>query len=217
MQITKAFETKLTEWFEQLFCGTAESVLKCGQGLVALIEENQNTPELLLKRYPKLKASMLTMLEQVGRKELLPELLLDGSVGAKRLGDLPYKVQAEVYTKSVPVLKAVERGGFEVRHKTVGELTPAEATQVIAGDRLLNVAEQQQVIRVRAEAREQRKLRYVADANGVQFQNDPYFTWAELEAVIAKHRPAALKDLSANLVANQIKRPITARLERQII
>lgn len=187
-----------------MFCESAEQILKTGQGLVALIEENPDTPELLLKRYPRLRADTLTMLEQVGRKKILPELCMDCSIGAARLARLPYKVQEEVYSKALPVLKKVD-GGFEVKHKTIDEMTPAEATQVI-GDRLFNVAEQQHIIQQRTEAREMRKLRYVADANGIQFQNDPYFTWAELEMVMTKYRSAQVKDIGAVMAANQITR-----------
>lgn len=207
--ITKPFEEKLEAWFE-LFCASADSLLKCGEGLVVLIEENPQTPELLLARYPRLHVDTLEMLEQIGRKELLPELLLDTSHAARRLGGYAMDMQRELYGKSVEVPFRKQDGEIGFRVKPLDKLSPAEIPLTLGDAGPLSTDEKKTALVAREREQRRREKRYEVNGDRIRFIGEPEFTISELlvqlQSLEEKRMSADLKLLQSKIKGNQVKK-----------
>lgn len=105
-----------------------------------------------IDKRPEIKAELqdmglsprfLNMLEQVGRKTLVPSLLLDGCVSAQYLRKLPYSDQSKIIQNGVTVMEWNEKD-----HRLIPylDLTRRQCQIVFCGSRVRSLAEQRTVI-----------------------------------------------------------------------
>lgn len=181
-----------------------------GKELIALIEENNDTLSLLAEEAPRIPRKYWKHLIAIGHgtppeKLLLPEPGIERAI--RVLEDKPAKL-TEVMTKPLSVVVADGNGGSKVATKTIEQLTPSEAIRVITNDGAASIEEQTRKLDRESARAKQRDLRYVATNEGVHWQAHSFFTWAQLEEIIARHRPKAVADLEAQIKKQQIdKRP----------
>src|SRR5688572_18683180 len=102
MKITKP-KTDAQHFYALMLKGI-EAWNEAGRFVADKIDTNVNFVEDILREFPKLNREIIYRFERIGRKQLLPELLLDGSVGAAKLAQLPYRSQVELYQKPVDVV-----------------------------------------------------------------------------------------------------------------
>jgi hypothetical protein len=208
MQLTKTFEQKLQKWFDG-FLATAESILKTGKGLVELIEENPDTPEILLNRYPKLGVGTLEALEQIGRGKLMPELMLDNSPGARRLAYLPITMQQKLYGEPIGVPVRAEDGTVFFKPKPIDRLTPTEVALTISKTGPLGDLEKKAALSERERELKRHSLRYDINGDKITFLGQPQFVIAELHAelgrILERNKLAAMKTLQADVKRNQVR------------
>src|SRR5579862_1583816 len=99
-EITKEQARRLADFIQE----GVESWVKAGKMLVQMVDANPNAYTIIQQECPHLSPNVLLAFEKIGRLEVCPWLLLDNSDGAKRLLQLPYKLQNEFYKKKVEVL-----------------------------------------------------------------------------------------------------------------
>lgn len=215
----KQFEPQITQFLE-LFRQGKEVWLKAGEILVAMIDANPDIIEHLLSLDENLKSDTLEALERIGRKRLLPELLLDDSMGAKRLARLPYQVQLDVYRNGLDVVTK-RAGVFVVDHKPINKLTFQQAFTAIGPDGLISVAKQQEKMLHWESATKQRNMRYVVKNEGgtietikIEFFKGTEMTLKEIQDLVTRliasvEAPAAVaesaKQLQPAMQKNQVR------------
>lgn len=119
-----------------------ECWFKAGQLVAKNIDENPDFVDQVCDQCKDISPETIYRFEQIGRKQLYPKLLLNDSPGVRRLRRLPYALQERYAICPVTLLIS----GGETLEIDVRNLTPAQAAQVFAGDRLRTVAEQRAFI-----------------------------------------------------------------------
>ena len=111
---------------------------------------------VILATNPHMSNDILVTFERIGRREIYPYLLVDGSPGSRMLSALPYDTQVRLYNDEVPVV--VRSGDFTTTlRKRVPELSSREAALVFDGARVRPVTEQTRIIRNAQDANRQKK------------------------------------------------------------
>lgn len=208
MELTKPFEAKLNQWFD-LFCNVSENLLRCGELLAEMIDENPETPEILLKKYPNLKWEMLEMLEQIGRKRLMPELLLDTSPGARRLANMSYEMQQALYLKPITIPVRQPDGEVFFKTKSIDKMSPAELPLVLGPKGELTNDEKKAALIEKEREKKRREMRYEVDGNTIKFIGECEFEINSLIAILQriadKNKDSAIETLETDMKGNQGK------------
>lgn len=202
--ITKSFQSKI-EAFTEALTGARSNLLRAGQLLVEMLEENEDTFELLVTQKVA-SLPMLESLERVGRGQLDPLLLTDTSPAAQRAISqaIPPKDQKRLLTGLIPVA-IQDNGGIRIEQRRMDELNTWQAAQAIGDGKIRTAEEQIDVVRERIEARAARSLRYEIRGDRVIFHEESSYTWKELEEIAAKIKPQA-RDIEAEIKRKQIEK-----------
>ena len=115
-----------------------ECWFKAGQLIAKNMDENPDFVDQICDQCKDISPETIYRFEQIGRQQLYPNLLLNDSPGVRRLRRLPYELQKKHATAPVTLLLS----GGETLEMDVRNLTPGQAAQVFAGDRLRTIAEQ---------------------------------------------------------------------------
>jgi hypothetical protein len=110
-----------------------EAWAKAGERLCALIDNDPDTVDDILKQIPELNRDVLLTLERIGRRQLVPELAIRKGPGWSRLARTQYEHQKKYLDKPVELLVTTEKGP-DVLRVPVGNLSAAQARQIIADD-----------------------------------------------------------------------------------
>lgn len=113
-----------------------------GELLVKMVDQNPNAYSIIQREFPHVSIDTLLAFERIGRKEIFPYLLLDGSPGARKLVALPYDVQNKYYKQPVKVLVGWRNGKPLVEDKTVTQMSKFEADRAFSSRGLRTVDEQ---------------------------------------------------------------------------
>lgn len=132
MQLTNSNQ-KITEIGLLITAGIA-SWLSAGEIVVSLLDEDRMTlSEIAAKSdNANLSATLLAKFEQLGRAQLLPELLLATYAAAPRMRELPISEQRRLIQEPVEVLVKGATGPDSLLVK-VENLTPDQCKQVFDG------------------------------------------------------------------------------------
>lgn len=141
MNLQKIITSELQELKRHITAGI-ESWIKAGQIVAQAVDKDPRWIEKACAEDPTLPAEVLHRFEQIGRRQIVPALLLNDSPGFKRLRRLPYAVQERFSKEPVELLLA----GGDTLHVDVQNLTPSQARQVFAGDRVRSLAEQRAIL-----------------------------------------------------------------------
>ena len=132
--------------FGELVNQGIEAWVEAGRLLTEITADDPEAYTVILSENPHLTRDILLAFERIGRKEIYPYLIIDGSPGARMLAALPYESQVKLYTGKVRVV--VKRGGcLEPIDKRVCDLTQPEAARAFDGDHIRPVAEQMKLMR----------------------------------------------------------------------
>ena len=200
--ITKTFQSKITA-FRDALSGARSNLLDAGKILVEMLDENENTFELLVSQ--KIATlPMLESLERVGRGQLDPALLTDVSPMAQRAVSqaLPIKEQKQILTGYVAIA-VKDNGGFRVEQKRASETTAHEAARAVGEGRIRTPDEQIEIIKQQQANRQARSYRYEIRGDRVIFHEECSFTWKELVELADKIKPKA-EDIEFSMKKSQI-------------
>lgn len=137
-------DQRIQEFCELIQSGV-EAWTRAGKILCRLVDENRAIYGRILEEHPYLTREVLESFEAIGRKTVYPYLIVDGSIGARRLATLPYAEQVRVYNTRLAVV--VQKGGVtQQTFKRVSDLTGAEADRVFDGGRVRTVQEQMHLL-----------------------------------------------------------------------
>jgi len=138
--------TKKINEFSKLITIGLESWVKAGELLVEMVDENENTYANILESIPEMSYEVLSRFEQIGRKQLNPRLLLDGSTGLRKLATLPFSEQNKYYEEPMDVL--IETGkGTDTLKVMARDLTPGQCKQVFKNGTLRDLGAQRSWLR----------------------------------------------------------------------
>ena len=141
-----------------------EAWVKAGMLLCEMKAKEPGIFNVILAEHPYLSNDILLTFERIGKREIYPYLLVDGSPGSRMLSALPYDTQVQLYHEDVAVV--VRRGDFTTTlRKTVRSLTKPEAARVFDGARMRSVSEQTKLVQKSVEAdRQKREASRAVDA-----------------------------------------------------
>ena len=150
--------------FCSLINAGVEAWVKAGALLCEMKAKEPGIFNVILAAHPYLSNDLLLTFERIGKREIYPYLLVDGSPGSRMLSALPYDTQVQLYHKDVPVV--VRRGDFTTTlRKTIRSLTKPEAVRVFDGARMRSVSEQTKLVQKSVEAdRQKREASRAVDA-----------------------------------------------------
>lgn len=190
--------------FKDALSGARANLKQAGELLVEMLDENEDTMEILLRENRGLSIAFLESLERVGRGLLDPLLLTDTAPAAQRAISqaLPPQAQKELLTKNVPVVVG-SNGETHVEHKPMRELNTREAARVIGDGKIRTPEEQLRVLQEQAAARVAKSVRYEIRGDRVLFHEGAMFTWVQLEEIIEKIRPKPV-DIEAEIKRRQV-------------
>ena len=162
-------DDRISEFCSLINAGV-EAWVKAGALLYEMKAKEPGIFNVILAEHPYLSNDILATFERIGKREIYPYLLVDGSPGSRMLTALPYDTQVQLYHEDVPVV--VRRGNFTTTiRKTVRSLTKPEAVRVFDGGRVRSVSEQTKLVQKSVEAdRQKREASRAVDAEEPEAQ-----------------------------------------------
>ncbi len=156
---------KITE-FVALVTQGIECWNKAGEIVVQLLDEQELTISEIAQTSEFLTEDIVTRFEQLGRKQLVPSLLVADYPAAKHLVRLPYSEQKRVVETSVDLLVC---NGKEtsVLKVSAENLTPAQCRQVFDGDQVRSTGAQRAWLE---DKRSSQEIRDVLSSPGALYQ-----------------------------------------------
>jgi hypothetical protein len=156
---------KITE-FVALITQGIECWNKAGEIVVQLLDEQELTISEIAQTSEFLTEDIVTRFEQLGRKQLVPSLLVADYPAAKHLVRLPYSEQKRVVETSVDLL--VYNGKETSVLKVSAEnLTPAQCRQVFDGDQVRSTGAQRAWLE---DKRSSQEIRDALESPGALYQ-----------------------------------------------
>lgn len=122
----------------RLISAGIEAWIQAGQIVAQAVDADPLWIDKACEADKSLSHEILHRFDQIGRKQIVPSLLLNDSPGFKRLRKLPYPIQAKYASQPVELLTA----DGSTLLVDVQNLTPRQARQVFASDRVRSLAEQ---------------------------------------------------------------------------
>jgi len=131
------------------FAALVNEGIQCWVSAGEIVAKNMDSdPEFIDKvneKYPQFTHEILMRFEQIGRKSLIPELLVSDCPGYTKLRRLPYEYQAKLLNSGVETLIRTPSGWDSLKIAPIN-LTRNQADLVFAKDRIRSIAEQRAVI-----------------------------------------------------------------------
>lgn len=113
---------------------------EAGKILVSLVDSSEDAYAEILASVPWMTLEVLKGFERIGRREVLPQLIVDHSAGARHLAKLPYRDQEKLINAEFEVLAL---GGSERAVKLrLQSLTPKQVSILFDGHRVRTIEEQ---------------------------------------------------------------------------
>jgi hypothetical protein len=139
--------TQITN-YRQRVDGIASLILKgiecwydAGRALCDLIDEDPSVIDKICADIPALSPNVLRQLERIGRKQLMPSLLLKNGPGWNKLRAMPFDVQEKYSDTPVELVIITEKGHDTLKVK-VEDLSAAQVRQVFKDDCIRDVSAQ---------------------------------------------------------------------------
>jgi hypothetical protein len=203
MKPTKQFDSKINELFDLMRSGR-DAWVKAGVLLVSMVEENPQTYEILIARNPQLRADTLELLERIGRKPEIVDLLLSDSYSSRKILNLPARDLDRATKQPLPVVTQTE-GGPRVVRKRLDEMSRTEVDLVFCGNQIRNADEQVEALQQKAKNEAAKDLRYWIEEDGIVMRERSKMKWSELEDLLNRHKAEASKGLQAAMKNGQLK------------
>lgn len=134
-------EKEIDSFVEQVNKGI-DAWRKAGQILVELSRRQPDIFRLIQARHPSISESVLQTFARIGREEIWPPLLVDASLGARKLLECSYAEQKEYAEKPIKVAIAWDGKTIKTKDVKVQELTKQECA-VVFSEGSINTLDQQ--------------------------------------------------------------------------
>ena len=162
----KQIQKPLITEFVALVTQGIECWNKAGQIVVRLLDEHNMTIADIAETSELLTEDIVTRFEQLGRKQLIPCLLVADYTAARHLVRLPYSEQKRAVETSVDLL-VCEGKDTSVLKVSVENLTPTQCRQVFDGDQVRSIGAQRAWLEDRRATQE---IRDVLSSPGALYQ-----------------------------------------------
>jgi hypothetical protein len=139
---------------------------KAGEIIVQLLDEHDMTISEIAETSEFLTEDILTRFEQLGRKQLIPRLLVADYPAARHLVRLPYSEQKRAVETSIDLL-LFDGKDTSVLKVSVENLTPAQCRQVFDGDQVRSTGAQRAWLE---DKRATQEIRDVLSSPGALYQ-----------------------------------------------
>lgn len=131
------------------FCALVNQGLQAwvhaGELLNEMVRDDPLVIQRIVRDNPHLTRDILEAFQRIGRKEVMPILMVDASPGARLLAGLSYEEQQRVYASGVKIVRQTSSGPVE-RKCHVSDLSTAEAKRVFDLDRIRSPREQRELL-----------------------------------------------------------------------
>ena len=138
----KLIEKEIDSFAEQVRKGIG-CWREAGHILVELSRRQPDIFRLIQARHPEISESTLQTFARIGRKEIWPPLLVDSSLGARKLLECNYDIQKEYAEKPIKVAIAWDGHHVKTCERKIQELSRAECAIVFDGEGGVNTLDQQ--------------------------------------------------------------------------
>jgi hypothetical protein len=118
---------------------------KAGEIVVKLIDDHRMTIQEIAGNSEFLTENIIARFEQLGRKQILPQLLVADYPAAKHVIKLPYSEQSRAVDAGVELLVMGDEGHSTLK-VAIGNLTPLQCKQVFANDAIRSLPAQRAYI-----------------------------------------------------------------------
>jgi hypothetical protein len=162
----KQIQKPLITEFVALVTQGIECWNKAGEIVVRLLDEHNMTIADIAETSELLTEDIVTRFEQLGRKQLIPCLLVADYPAARHLVRLPYSEQKRAVETSVDLL-VCEGKDTSVLKVSVENLTPTQCRQVFDGDQVRSIGAQRAWLEDRRATQE---IRDVLSSPGALYQ-----------------------------------------------
>lgn len=140
-KMTTIQKTQRIQEFANLCQQGVDAWTKAGEILVNLIDQDPEIYDKIIAFDPRMNAGILGRFEQMGRRVLHPQLLLDDSPGFGKLAQMPYSVQERFINESIPLVVETS-DGTDVLMVSVKNCTSSQARQIFGKGRIRTEGEQ---------------------------------------------------------------------------
>jgi len=115
--------------------------IKAGEVLVEMVDSDPHAYDYIIQKCPNINPMILERFEQMGRKILHPQLLLNNSAGYSKLQKLPFSLQERYLDEPIPLVVHTENG-TDVLLVKAREMTKDQANQAFSTGRIRTEGEQ---------------------------------------------------------------------------
>ena len=180
--------TELAGKFAALVNAGVNSWTQAGKLLVEMVDQDPDAFKKIITLYPAISHELLAIFERIGRNQVYPYLLMDNSPGCRKLLELPYESQVEIYKHGVDIVTGLKTKTGEpiVERKRVQQISSFDASMVFADGELRSV-DRQVAIRQMASGIRPKKINREADNANVK-------TFGTYRIVIKDGKPQLKKE-----------------------
>lgn len=190
MKTTLTTQSEKITSFIDLFRDGVKAWIKAGELLVEMTEENPKVYDEILDQCPQLNAGILARFEEMGRKTLHPQLLLNASPGFAKLKRLPFSLQERYLTEPVPILIETLTGPDKLLVKAK-DMSREQANQAFGGNRLRTEGEQRAYLAQKENDAPKRTgsgiSLWTKKGGRIFFNPDVGFTASDLASILAQN------------------------------
>ena len=137
--------------FRNLIMEGINAWVKAGDMLVDLIDNHGLTYEQIAEKCEGITSDILIRFEQIGRRQIYPQLLVNTSAGARKLAAMPYSQQVRYTKEPIPVL--IKKGNsHDTLMVKVEDLTADQIRQVFTKEGIRELGAQRAWIEDREKA-----------------------------------------------------------------
>jgi hypothetical protein len=192
MKTIEKTHTELINEFVGLIAHGIECWTKAGEIVVRLVDDCGMRIEEIAERSDYLTEAIVAKFEQLGRKQLVPDLLVADYPAVQHITKLPYSEQKRIVGGTVDVLVTTDKGADTLRVATEN-LTPQQCRQVFGGASVRPIAAQrawlqsrQQEERIKAAAVVQTQVPYQIRGKRVVFVRPCELSAKDLAQILAQ-------------------------------
>jgi hypothetical protein len=193
MKLKTHTKTELVTDFVALIANGIECWTKAGEVVVRLVDECDMSIEDIAGQSDYLTEDIVAKFEQLGRKQIVPDLLVLDYPAVRHITKLPYSEQKRLVGGTVELLVTSSKGGLDTLRVAPENLTPQQCRQVFDGNTVRSVPGQRAYIesrkqdeRVKLSAVESIKLPYQVKGKRVVFTKPCEMSARELAQILAQ-------------------------------
>lgn len=192
MKLKTHTKTELVTEFVSLIANGIECWTKAGEIVVRLVDDCDMTIEDIAGQSDYLTEDIVSKFEQLGRKQLVPDLLVLDYPAVRHITKLPYSEQKRVVNGTVEVLVTSTKG-LDTLRIAPENLTPQQCRQVFDGNTVRSIPAQRawlesrkQEERIKLSATESVKLPYAIRGKRIVFTKPCEMSAKELAQILAQ-------------------------------